>query len=194
MRTGRPPRLPGQPTGDRVRCSGEGVAIAARDHLNPAAPAVALEVDRPSASQISDGWSGPNGETSRMNTKARPCTLGMSLTLGVTVIVSLRGRAGSGARAQELEWATSAGGEAPTEAADIATDPRGNSYVTGNFQARRRSGRAKPTRPCSAMRAAETCSWRSTPATALSCGPRARAARIRRRASASRRTRAATAT
>ena len=82
-----------------------------------------------------------------------------------------------------LLWATSAGGASVDEGIGIATDPRGNSYVTGVSLARRRSGRAKPTRPCLAVRASRMCSWRSTPETAPSSGPRARAALARRSAS-----------
>jgi hypothetical protein len=37
------------------------------------------------------------------------------------------------AHAQELEWATSAGGADGDAGSGIATDPRGNSYVTGVF-------------------------------------------------------------
>jgi Beta-propeller repeat len=68
-----------------------------------------------------------------MSTKARPCTLVMSLTLGLAVTSGFVIEAGSGARAQELDWATSAGGESSDGGGDVATDPRGNSYVTGSF-------------------------------------------------------------
>ena len=45
--------------------------------------------------------------------------------------------AGSAAKSQELDWATSAGSSDSDQISDagsgIATDPRGNSYVTGQF-------------------------------------------------------------
>jgi Beta-propeller repeat len=79
-----------------------------------------------------------------MNTKARPCTLVMSLTLGVAVTSGLVIAAGSGARAQELSWATSAGGESSDGGGDVATDPHGNSYVTGSFEGTATFGAGEP--------------------------------------------------
>jgi hypothetical protein len=51
-----------------------------------------------------------------------------SLTLGAAIFLAT---AGSEANAQELDWATSAGSGIFDSGLGIATDPRGNSYVTG---------------------------------------------------------------
>jgi hypothetical protein len=56
-----------------------------------------------------------------------------ALTLSAGVALSAVTAAVSSATAQELEWATSAGGGSHDYALGIATDPRGNSYVTGSF-------------------------------------------------------------
>jgi Beta-propeller repeat len=69
-----------------------------------------------------------------MDTKARPCTLVVSLTLSVAVTLGPVMAAGAGASAPKLDWARSAGGANFDAASGIATDRRGNSYVTGNFR------------------------------------------------------------
>jgi hypothetical protein len=68
-----------------------------------------------------------------MNSKPGLCALIASLTLGATATFGPVITAGSGANAQELDWATSAGGAMADQGNGIATDPRGNGYVTGQF-------------------------------------------------------------
>jgi hypothetical protein len=68
-----------------------------------------------------------------LSSKAELRALVVSLTLGAAVTFGPVTAAGSGAKAQELEWATSAGGAGIVQDLGIATDPRGNGYVTGRF-------------------------------------------------------------
>jgi hypothetical protein len=60
-------------------------------------------------------------------------SLAAALTLAAGVALSVVTAAVPSAVAQELEWATSAGDVGHGEGLGIATDPRGNSYVTGSF-------------------------------------------------------------
>jgi hypothetical protein len=53
--------------------------------------------------------------------------------LGAGVALSAVTAAVPSATAQELEWATQAGSNSFADGRGIATDPRGNSYVTGEF-------------------------------------------------------------
>jgi hypothetical protein len=69
-------------------------------------------------------------ETTRLCAVVASFALGTAATFGGVTTA-----AGSGAEAQELDWATTGGGAISDRGLDIATDPRGSSYVTGFFQA-----------------------------------------------------------
>jgi hypothetical protein len=70
-------------------------------------------------------------------------SLAGALTLGAGVALSARTAAVSSATAQELEWATSAGGVVAA-GRGIATTPRGESYVTGEFRGTAVFGQGEP--------------------------------------------------
>jgi hypothetical protein len=68
--------------------------------------------------------------------RGRARSLAAALTWGAGVALGAVTGAVSSATAQELEWATRAGGASANridQGLGIATDPSGNSYVTGIF-------------------------------------------------------------